>query len=78
MTLMGKAGKDSSVYNAHSTRIAATTKALAHGLSTAQIVQRAKWSNASAFHKYCSRQVLDRPLTDFQDTIALKSQLPCH
>ena len=43
-TLMGDTGIDTSVYKAHSTCAASTSKAKAQGLSVEQITQKANWS----------------------------------
>lgn len=52
--VMSGAGIDTSVYKAHSTRSAATSKAKTLGISTEEIMQKANWSRASTFHKfYC-------------------------
>ena len=53
--LMGAAGIDTQKYQGHSTRSASTSKARAAGLSVAEIVERANWSNARTFNRFYNR-----------------------
>ena len=57
-TLMGDTGIDTSVYKAHSTCAASTSKAKAQGLSVEQITQKANWSRATTFFKYYNKKVV--------------------
>ena len=68
-TVMAKSGIDTSIYKAHSTRMAATSKAKAQGLSTGQIVKRANWASASTFHKYYHRKVADQKPSQFGEAV---------
>ncbi len=54
--LMHAAGIDVTHYQSHSTRSAATSKAKAGGLTVAEIVNRADWSNAGTFQKFYNRE----------------------
>jgi len=54
---MALAGINTSVYKAHSTRAASTSKALAQGMSTQQIVKCANWDRASTFNKFYRKSV---------------------
>ena len=47
--LLGDAEIDTSIYKAHSTWTASTSKAMTQGLSVEQITQRANWSRAAKF-----------------------------
>ena len=58
--IMAEAGIDVSTYTGHSTRSASTTKAKSAGLSVADILQKANWSNASTFHRFYDRSEPDR------------------
>ena len=51
------AGIDTSKYQAHSTRAAATSKAALEGLNMSQILQQANWSRAATFKKYYHKSV---------------------
>ena len=50
-------GVDTSVFKAHSTRSAATSKAFLHGASIAEILKLANWSNEKTFTRYYHRSV---------------------
>ena len=50
-------GDNTSVYKAHSTRSAATSKAFLHGASIAEILKLAYWTNEKTFTKYYYRSV---------------------
>jgi len=56
--LMKAAGVDVETFKGHSTRGAATSKARATGLSVAEIMANANWSNAGTFHRYYDREVV--------------------
>jgi len=47
-----KAGIDTSIFKAHSTRGAATSAAAAPGITTADILKAADWSSESVFTKF--------------------------
>ena len=57
MNIMGLAGVDLSIYKAHSTRSASTSKSKAEGLSVEQIVQRGNWSGSGTFKKFYDKGV---------------------
>jgi integrase len=57
---MELAGIDTSIYKAHSTRSAATSKAKVMGLSAQQIMQRANWTREGTFHRYYHRGVKEQ------------------
>jgi integrase len=54
--VMEAAGIDVSIYQAHSTRAAATSKAKAAGLSVAEIMERANWTSAGTFQTFYNRE----------------------
>ena len=56
--LMGDAGIDTSIYKAHSTQAASTSKAMMQGLSVEQITQQANWSRAATFFKFYNKRVV--------------------
>lgn len=64
--IMTLAGVDTKVYKAHSTRSAATSKALAHGLSTQQIMKCANWARASTFQKFYNKPIVQTAQVVFQ------------
>ena len=47
---------DTSVYKAHSTRSASTSKAKATVMSVAEIMQRANWRSATTFRRYYDKE----------------------
>ena len=51
-------GVSTSVFKAHSTRSAATSKSFLHGASIAEILKLANWSNEKTFTKYYYRSVV--------------------
>ena len=61
--VMRLAGVDVSVYKAHSTRAASTSKAKAEGLSVDQIVQRGNWSKVHTFKRFYDKDIPDRSFT---------------
>lgn len=52
-----KAGVDTSVFSAHSTRGAAASKAHANGVPCDQILAAANWSRASTFHRFYRKRI---------------------
>lgn len=67
--IMSLANIDTTVYKAHSTRSAATSKALAHGLSTQQIMKCANWARASTFHKFYRKPIVQTAQVEFQQKV---------
>ena len=55
-TTMAEAGIDTSIFKAHSTRSASTSKARALGLVVEHIVKQGNWSKAQTFHKHYHKQ----------------------
>ena len=53
--IMAKSGIDVSVYKAHSTRSASTSKAKTQGVTTEEILHRANWSKAATFYRFYNR-----------------------
>lgn len=51
-SLLDKAGIDTSIFKAHSTRSAATSAASNAGVTTADILRAADWSSESVFTKF--------------------------
>lgn len=64
------AGIDTSVFKAHSTRAASTSKASNSGVSLKEIVKRGYWSNESTFQKFYNKPT-EKPETGlvFQATV---------
>ena len=62
---MQEAGIDTKVFQAHSTRAAATSKAESLGLSVQQIMDRANWKRAVTFRRYYPKEVR----CSFQDKV---------
>ena len=56
--VMAEAGVNTSVFKAHSTRAASTSKAQMQGLSTAQIIERANWSKGTVKEDQYEKSVL--------------------
>lgn len=55
--VMADSGIDTSVFSAHSTRGAATSKAKVAGVSTADILKAANWSSESTFGRFYHRPI---------------------
>jgi hypothetical protein len=66
---MQETGIDTSVYKAHSTRMASVSKAKAQGLSTEQIMHRANWSRAATFHRFYHRETVDSGTSGYQNKV---------
>ena len=62
------AGVDISVFQAHSVRGAASSKALLKGLSVKAIMDRGNWSMESTWQRFYHREVL-RPCHEFQNKV---------
>ena len=58
--IMTRAGIDTSIFKAHSTRAASTSKATSQGFSTNQISKCANWARASTFQKCYDKPVEHR------------------
>ena len=56
-TVMSQAGIDTSIFTAHSTRGAATSKAKTLGVSLADILKAASWSSSSTFTRFYHRPI---------------------
>ena len=54
-SVLNSADVDTSIFGAHSTRGASTTKAALSGVMTQYILQTADWSSASTFKQYYFR-----------------------
>lgn len=52
-----EAGIDTSIYQAHSTRAASTSKAAKQGLQVSQILERANWAQAMTFKRYYHKTI---------------------
>jgi hypothetical protein len=55
-SMMQEAGIDTSIYKAHSTRGASTSKAKTIGLSAKEIMERANWTRELTFKRYYYRE----------------------
>ena len=67
-TLMEKAGVDTSIFKAHSTRAASTSKAKKQGVSTSQIVKCANWARATTFEKFYHKKIVT-PEQKYQNVV---------
>lgn len=57
---LNKAGVDTSVFGAHSTRAASTSQALRKGISMSEICRAAGWSNCTTFARHYNKPIIDR------------------
>ena len=57
-TQLGKAGVDTSLFSAHSTRGAAASKAAAAGVPIDSILKLANWASQSTFERFYRRETL--------------------
>ena len=64
-----QAGIDTNVYKAHSTRAASSSKAVAQGLSTEQIMKHANWARASTFQKFYNKPVVINTQLEYQKKV---------
>ena len=55
--VLGQAGIDTSIFKAHSTRSAAASAAANAGITTADILRAADWSNETTFTKFYYKPV---------------------
>ena len=70
ITILGSAGIDTSLFTAHSTKAASTSKAKAKGLSLEDILKRVNWSDKSTSQKhYC--KFVSNESAQFQKSIGL-------
>ena len=63
---MSKAGIDTSIFKAHSTRSASSSKAKIQGISTAQI---ANWARAATFQRFYNRSISVNGQKKFQNVV---------
>lgn len=56
-TVLGNAGIDTSIFKAHSTRGASTSKANKLGLSVKQIMELANWKSANTFYTFYNKPI---------------------
>ena len=75
--VMEKAGIDVSIFSAHSTRGAATSKAKAAGVSVPEILKAADWSTSSTFIRFYHRPVRTSGLKFGQGVLAQRCTLEC-
>ena len=57
VNVLKEAGVNVSVFSAHSTRSAASSKASDKGLNLAEISKVAGWSNAKTFAMFCKKTI---------------------
>ena len=67
--IMAASGIDTTVYKAHSTRAASTSKGVAQGLSVQQIMENANWVRASTFQKFYNKPILQSAHSTFQKKV---------
>ena len=58
--MLGKAGIDTSIFSAHSTRSASTSCAKAEQISLDTTMKSAGWSNESTFQKFYNVPIVSR------------------
>ena len=64
-TVLGNSGIDTTIFKAHSTRGASTSKANKFGLSIKQIMEKANWKSASTFYNFYNKPIQnDSKFTD--------------
>ena len=68
--LLAKVGVDTEIWTAHSTRGAATSKALSVGVSVKTILDSANWSSAGTFKRFYNRPISSEK-QDFQKKVLL-------
>ena len=62
------AGIDTKIYQAHSVRAAATSKAFMKGLSVPQIIKKGNWSHESTWQKFYNKDI--KPVSStFQEKV---------
>ncbi len=66
---MTKAGIDSGVFSAHSTRAASMSKAHWANLPAEYILRQARWTNSITFACFYKRPILQKDGRNFQDTV---------
>ena len=54
-SVLGKAGIDTSIFKAHSTRSASTSRALSSGVPLEEVLKMADWSGPSTFNRFSYR-----------------------
>ena len=58
-SVLGKAGIDTNIFKAHSTRSASTSRALSGGVSLEEVLKMADWSGPSTFNRFYYRPRFD-------------------
>ena len=71
--LLGKAGVNTEIFKAHSTRSASTSAAAAAGITTGDILKAADWSSETVFQKF-----YHKPSASSQFGLAVLSSNSCH
>ena len=72
--VLSASGIDTSIFTAHSTRSASTSKAKAMGLSVEDILKRGHWSGQSTWQKHYHK-IIESEAGSFQQKIGLASAL---
>lgn len=62
--MLSQAGIDISVFSAHSTRGASSSKAISQGVSVKEIMAMADWSNSSTFSTFYKRKITSKSFTN--------------
>ena len=68
---LAKAGINTDIYTAHSTRSASTSAAAAASVDISKIMKAASWTNASTFKRFYRKDIVD-PSGSFGNTILKK------
>ena len=62
-------GIDVSLFTAHFTRSATTSKASASGLSMTEILERGTWSNKSSWQRFYKKDIIPIHVKNFQNSV---------
>jgi hypothetical protein len=71
--LLGKAGMNTEIFKAHSTRSASSSAAATAGITTGDILKAADWSSEAVFQKF-----YHKPSASNQFGLAVLSSNSCH
>ena len=67
--VLKSSGINVSLFTAHSTRSATTSKASASGWSVIEILERGTWSNMSTWQRFYKKDIISIRVENFQDSV---------
>ena len=67
--VLKSSGINVSLFTAHSTRSATTSKASASGWSVIEILERGTWSNMSTWQRFYKKDIIPIRVENFQDSV---------